>query len=213
MTERYTVAKYPSNTVFVFGSNLAGWHGAGAALDARNEWGARPGVGIGRTGRAYALPTKDEQLQPLSLERIRAEVARFLLCAVEDHGSEFLVTRVGCGLAGYTEDQIAPMFRAAPDNCILPSGWREIADRSVQKFRQAVVRNGAHPWTGEPGWDVLRVVVRSDQTEEDIDDYVDRASEEGNWRLFIRGTMGADQRGLVFYKPHSYSGQWVDLRP
>ena len=214
MTERYTVARHPSNTVFVFGSNLAGRHGAGAALDARIEWGAQHGIGIGRTGRAYALPTKDADMKPLSLGRIRAEVERFIMHAIEDPGSEFLVTRVGCGLAGYTEEQIAPMFRAAPDNCMLPDGWRDLADSLGPRFRQAVDRNGAHPWTGEIGWDVLRVLVRGDQTEEQIDEYIERASEEHAWRLYIQGRVGElEQRCMVFYKPHRYAGQWVDTMP
>lgn len=207
------VAKHPPNTVFVFGSNLAGRHGKGAALEARDQWGAVPGVGQGRTGRCYALPTKDEALKPLSLERIRSEVMRFMLHAAEDQESDFLVTRVGCGLAGYTEEQIAPMFRPAPDNCNLPVGWREIADASGKRFRQMITANGEHPWTGAPGWDVLRVAVRSDVDHEAIEEYIGRATEM-KWRLFMSGELVDGGPAIIFYRPHgSHSDQWLDLRP
>lgn len=110
--------------IFVFGSNLAGRHGAGAALDARNNHGAQPGVGEGLTGSAYALPTKDAALRPRRLRDIRASVERFLAFARERQDLTFLVTRVGCGYAGYSDVDIAPMFAGAPSNCELPEGWR-----------------------------------------------------------------------------------------
>lgn len=110
---------------FVFGSNLAGKHGKGAALTARNEYGAKYGVGVGRTGNAYAIPTKDAQLHPLPLDWIENYVAEFLDYARAHPELEFFVTRVGCGLAGYKETDIKPMFRDAPVNCELPEGWRE----------------------------------------------------------------------------------------
>lgn len=110
--------------IFVFGSNLAGRHGKGAALEARNRYGAEYGVGFGRTGEAYAIPTKDERLEPLPLARIRPYVNVFLAYAASHPEERFNVTRVGCGLAGYTDAEIAPMFATAPANCDLPSGWR-----------------------------------------------------------------------------------------
>ena len=112
------------DSIFVFGSNLAGRHGAGAALHARREHGAVYGVGVGRTGRAYAIPTKCGQLLPLPLSDISAHVLTFLDYARTHHTLTFLVTKVGCGLAGYSESDIAPMFSGASDNCILPDGWR-----------------------------------------------------------------------------------------
>lgn len=111
-------------SVFVFGSNLAGRHGRGAALTARREYGAQYGVGEGPTGRAYAIPTKDERLRVRSLEVIAVSVRRFLEYARSRPDLTFTVTRIGCGLAGYADHQIAPMFRGAPINCDLPEGWR-----------------------------------------------------------------------------------------
>jgi hypothetical protein len=111
--------------VFVFGSNLAGWHGRGAALDAKNYWGAVRGVGKGRTGNAYAIPTKNAMLYPFPLPIIAVWVGGFVEYARERPELTFLVTRIGCGLAGYQDKDIAPMFGDAPANCVLPEGWRE----------------------------------------------------------------------------------------
>lgn len=117
-------------SVFVFGSNYAGRHGAGAALYARNHYGARYGVGKGRQGDAYAIPTKDGYLRSLPLSVIQSYVDEFIEYANKEHDTEFLVTRVGCGLAGYKDGQIAPMFKTAPKNCILPEEWKEYLDES-----------------------------------------------------------------------------------
>lgn len=110
--------------IFVFGSNLAGRHGKGAALFAKNVHGAKYGVGVGRTGNAYAIPTKDEQIRTLTLARIAPYVSEFLAYAKENQHLQFEVTKIGCGLAGYKEHEISPMFRSAPPNCSLPDGWR-----------------------------------------------------------------------------------------
>ena len=110
--------------IFVFGSNLAGRHGRGAALYARQHHGAVYGVGIGRTGNAYAIPTKVCYIKPLSLVHIERYVNQFIAYAQEHPELEFEVTRIGCGLEGYNDDVIAPMFKKAPSNCQLPGGWR-----------------------------------------------------------------------------------------
>lgn len=117
-------------TIFTFGSNAAGRHGKGAALFAKLHHGAVTGVGHGRTGDAYAIPTKDDKLRVLPLSRIRAYVAIFLNYAIRHPELEFTVTRIGCGLAGYKDGDIAPMFAGAPENCILPTGWREQAQEA-----------------------------------------------------------------------------------
>jgi hypothetical protein len=114
--------------IFVFGSNLAGRHGKGAALAAKQQWGAKTGVGEGRTGDAYAIPTKDERLRPRSLAAIKQSVDTFLEYArayqdLYPH-TVFQVTAIGTGLAGYRDEDIAPMFADAPDNCRLPVQFR-----------------------------------------------------------------------------------------
>ena len=117
--------------IFVFGSNMAGRHGKGAALFARQERGAIYGNGYGRQGRSFAIPTKDASLQTLSLEQIKGWVDEFLHYAVDHHYEAFEVTAIGCGLAGYTPEQIAPMFRHAPPNCALPQAFRLILGREI----------------------------------------------------------------------------------
>lgn len=115
--------------IFVFGSNQAGRHGKGAALTAVREHGAIPGQAFGPQGFSFAIPTKDERLRPLPLWRIEMYVEAFLSFArtTQDLHPEltFKVTRIGCGLAGYKDSQIAPMFAGAPANCELPEGWRK----------------------------------------------------------------------------------------
>ncbi len=110
--------------IFVFGSNLAGFHGKGAALYARKYHGAEQYIGVGRTGNAYAIPTKDHRLKTLPLIDIRHYVNGFIRYAGENPDLEFEVTRIGCGLAGYRDQDIAPLFKTAPDNCRLPQNWR-----------------------------------------------------------------------------------------
>ena len=111
--------------IFCFGANLRGAHGKGAALTARKDYGAVYGIGEGRTGNAYAIPTKDANLRTLPLADISESVDAFIRYAYANPDLDFLVTRIGCGLAGYEDHQIAPMFADAPDNCRLPDGWRK----------------------------------------------------------------------------------------
>ncbi len=117
-------------SVFVFGSNLAGRHGAGAAKYAKEHFGAIQGQGRGRQGNSYAIPTKDAKLEPLSLDDIQENVLQFLDYARTHSNTEFVVTRIGCGLAGYSNFDIAPMFKNYPPNCDLDTAWRVILDSS-----------------------------------------------------------------------------------
>lgn len=114
--------------MFVFGSNLAGRHGAGAARFARQKFDAQYGVGSGPTGRSYAIPTKDGQLRVIRLAAIGASIGQFLDYAEQHPDQKFFVTRVGCGLAGYLDREIAPFFKAAPANCSLPDVWRQFIE-------------------------------------------------------------------------------------
>lgn len=113
-----------NNSIFVFGSNLAGRHGAGAALFARKKHGAIYGQGEGRQGNSYAIPTKASPYVRLSLSGIEWYVNRFIQYAIDHPEETFEVTKIGCGLAGYKEENIVPMFANAPENCILPDGWK-----------------------------------------------------------------------------------------
>lgn len=124
-----------SNRVFVFGSNLAGKHGAGAARFALTYHGAIYGQGVGRQGNSYAIPTKGYRMKPLSLALIARHVADFIAYATAHPELRFTVTRIGCGLAGYTDRDIAPFFKGAPGNCELPEGWRELGGEMNKEAR------------------------------------------------------------------------------
>lgn len=110
--------------VFVFGSNLAGRHGKGAALQAAG-WGARRGQGSGRMGNSYAIPTKGFNLEVLPLAEIGKYVDEFIDHALANPDWLFLVTEIGCGLAGYKPIDIAPLFARAlvVNNIWLPQSF------------------------------------------------------------------------------------------
>lgn len=122
----------PTNgEVFVFGSNLAGIHGAGAAKVAAAKFGAQYGHGKGwqfsETGcHSYAIPTKDRNIRTISLEEIKIYVDKFIDITNDTFvlNKGYFVTRIGCGLAGYKDSQIAPMFKGAK-NCSFAEEWRQ----------------------------------------------------------------------------------------
>jgi hypothetical protein len=122
-------------TVFVFGSNLAGRHGKGAALHARKHHGAIYGQGAGLQGSSYAIPTKDAHLRTLPLDEIQRHIVDFKTFAAARSDLTFQVTPVGCGLAGYSPADIGPMFDDAPQNCILPDSFTPYlkSDRAKQR--------------------------------------------------------------------------------
>lgn len=127
---------YGSEPVFVFGSNTSGVHGAGAARYARLNYSAQLGVGRGRTGHSYALPTKGAapQLPTLPLPEVQENVAEFIEYALANPQLEFRVTAVGCGLAGFQNPQIAPLFELAPTNCLMPPEWTSFDELNAHKF-------------------------------------------------------------------------------
>lgn len=111
--------------IFVFGSNLAGRHGKGAALYAARHYGAEYGVGVGRTGNAYAVPTKDRTLKVLPLDVIDKHMQDFLLYASDNNSLRFLLTPVGTGLAGYSKRDIWRLLTKhnVSSNVCLTSSW------------------------------------------------------------------------------------------
>ncbi len=115
-----------SRPVFVFGSNNSGRHGKGAALHAIKAHGAIYGEGWGRQGHSYGIPTKDEHLKPLKIQDIAVHVEWFKVYARLHEHEEFFLTRIGCGLAGFNDEDIAPLFKGSPKNVILPDEWLEI---------------------------------------------------------------------------------------
>ena len=111
--------------VFVFGSNIHGMHGGGAARFAYEHFGAEWSVGEGLTGQCYALPTME------GTDSFHQAVVRFTQCVKENPSLTFLVTAVGCGIAGYSEEQVAPWFAEASqlENVYLPESFWQVLDK------------------------------------------------------------------------------------
>ena len=106
--------------IFVFGSNLQGAHAGGAARIAYNNFGAIWGQGVGLQGQSYGIPTMQG-----GVETVRPYVNEFIQFAKDHPELTFLVTRIGCGIAGFTDAEMAPLFEKAHniENVILPEGW------------------------------------------------------------------------------------------
>ena len=123
MKYKYTpefIDELESNEIFVFGSNLAGMHGGGAARFAYKRFGAVWGQGVGLQGQSYAIPTMQG-----GVETIRPYVDEFIVFAKAHPEYTFLVTPIGCGIAGFKEEEIAPLFKAAlkVENIVLPEAF------------------------------------------------------------------------------------------
>ena len=126
------ISELAENEIFVFGSNLAGAHGGGAARVAYRKFGAVWGEGVGLHGQTYAIPTMQG-----GVRTIKPFVDEFIRFAKESPRLIFLVTRIGCGIAGFQDKDIAPLFKDAIDveNIILPKGFVEcIAHNNTKDY-------------------------------------------------------------------------------
>lgn len=126
MERRFTpdfIRELKPNEFFVFGSNLKGYHGGGAARVAMNKFGAEWGNGVGLQGQSYAIPTMQG-----GVETIQPYVDEFIAFAKQHTQLIFFVTRIGCGIAGFRDEDIAPLFVEAIDieNIILPKSFVDI---------------------------------------------------------------------------------------
>ena len=117
------ITELQPNEIFVFGRNLQGYHGGGAARLAMNKWGAIWGQGIGLQGQTYAIPTMQG-----GVETIRPHVDQFIKVAKNDPEHIYLVTEIGCGIAGFQPEEIAPLFATAVNvtNIWLPRNFWKI---------------------------------------------------------------------------------------
>ena len=114
------ITELKENEIFVFGSNLEGMHGGGAALIAYKKFGAVWGQGVGLQGQSYGIPTMHG-----GVDAIKPYVDEFIEFAQSHHEMRFLVTRIGCGIAGFTDEEIAPLFKECinMDNVLLPRSF------------------------------------------------------------------------------------------
>lgn len=126
------ITELKPSEIFVFGSNEAGIHGAGAAKAAL-KFGAKYGIGIGFYGQTYAIPTKDKYLNSLSLKSISKYVFDFIQFAAANPDYQFMVTAIGTGLAGFKASEIAPLFQnaASLSNVYLPKEFWAFIKESV----------------------------------------------------------------------------------
>ena len=136
-------ASLKDNEIFVFGSNLAGLHGAGAAKLAADKFGAEMGIGEGFTGRCYAFPTKDKYIQTLPLSSIINSAEKLFEVVRNNSDKKFIITAVGCGLAGYTANEIAPIFERFIhlDNVSLPKSFIDTIFPSEYKGYKVTDKN------------------------------------------------------------------------
>jgi hypothetical protein len=119
----------PEGTIFVFGSNDAGFHGAGAAKRALDYYGAKMGPegANGLHGQSYAIPTKDQWIQTKDFEAIKSSIRDFVQFTKGRKDLKFFVTRVGCGLAGLENENVAPIFEGAI-NCSFAEEWKDFLE-------------------------------------------------------------------------------------
>jgi hypothetical protein len=119
-----------NDAIFVFGSNLKGIHGKGAAKVAKERFGAIIGTAEGLRGKSYAIPTKRTPYEPLTLEEVEYYVNRFVQHCSDSWSGFYFLTRVGCGLAGFDDRVIAPMFKGIAklemQSFSIPENWRNI---------------------------------------------------------------------------------------
>lgn len=125
------ITELKPNEIFVFGSNLMGMHGGGAARIAMEQFGAVWGQGVGLQGQSYAIPTMQG-----GVDTIKPYVDEFIAFAKIHPEYTFYVTRIGCGIAGFTDDQIAPLFEHAMDvqNILLPEEFAQIINDAHERF-------------------------------------------------------------------------------
>ena len=174
---------YPAlHPIFVFGSNRSGRHGKGAAKQAEVLYGAKWGEGEGRQGQSYGLPTKDISIEALPLAEIKEHVERFIDYAREHWAEEFMLTRVGCGLAGHHDWEVGPLFAEAPANVFLPGLWEPY--RSGEQAAPRIIVTGSRSVT-DRAW---------------IDDKLDRIFSSLTARPIIvsGGTRGPDLFGEAY---------------
>ncbi|MFW2097730.1 hypothetical protein ACG9ZL_16115 [Acinetobacter sp. ULE_I057] len=131
----------PEDTVFVFGSNMAGTHQGGAAKSAHLHFGATKGVGRGWAGQSFAIPTMNEHLQQMPLSQIQHYIDDFKIYTKNHPKIKYFITSVGCGVAGYKVEEIAPMFKGISRNVIFPASFRPFVEKTLPKLTQKLLHS------------------------------------------------------------------------
>lgn len=134
--DRTRIRRLPENHILLFSSNTRGAHGAGLAKDAHSFFGAKYGQSFGFQGQCYAVPTRiyhtrkvnNSMFENMTLKAIGQHVKLFFEDAKKNPHLVFVITRIGCGLAGYTDEDIAPFFTNPLSNMVLPMEWINLID-------------------------------------------------------------------------------------
>ena len=128
MTTPQKIESLKENQIFVFGSNLNGNHIGGAAKQAVEMFGAIEGQGEGSQGQSYAFPTLDKKMKQVSKKSLIQSRDTLYACALSNPTKQFLVTKIGCGIAGFTEDEMKEVFYNTnnPKNIVFPAGWVKV---------------------------------------------------------------------------------------
>lgn len=182
--------------VFVFGSNREGRHGLGAALEARQNWGAVYGQAKGRQGNSYAIVTKElrKGFAAVTLDEVRTGVEEFLVYAREHTDIAFRVTPIGCGHAGFKPEQIGPLFEDAPDHVFLPE---EFGGDGV-RWGMGLPHQKLSKKTGAPSLD--KTVMEQ---------YLSILPERSKQLTFIKTLMGKRSRDTACSYMESYESFWL----
>lgn len=133
------------DTIFVFGSNMAGTHAGGAAKIALQHFGATKGVGRGWAGQSFAIPTMNEHLQQMPLSQIQHYIDDFKIYVKHHPKMKFFITAVGCGVAGYKVEEIAPMFKGIGQKVIFPASFRPFVEKTLPKLNQKLLQTFIDP--------------------------------------------------------------------
>lgn len=197
-----------SDKIFVFGSNLSGRHGKGAAKLAKSWFGAVNGIGEGITGNTYALPTKDHNLESLPLDTIQNHINIFLEHTTKNPNTQFMITRLGCGLAGYKDEEIAELFYnfftkndiEKPANILLPFIWEQKLF-GLHKNSIKIIVAGGREFDDYP------------LLENRIDHIIKNIKNTNSITIVSGGARGADSLGEKYAKEHKlnlekYPAEW-----
>ena len=111
--------------VFIFGSNKNGNHLGGAAKQAYDNFGAKWGIGEGLIGKSYAFPTLNKEMKKVSKSNFMLSICKLFDCCNENKDKKFLMTKIGCGIAGFGEREVQHNldYYEKPDNLIMPDDW------------------------------------------------------------------------------------------
>lgn len=186
------------NQIFVFGSNLQGHHAGGAARVAHRKFGAIWGQGVGLQGQSYAIPTMQG-----GVETIKPYVDEFIQFAKNHQEYTFLVTRIGCGIAGFKDSEIAPLFRDAVNcgNVILPRSFAEVL--SLPEATRRTLMKNAHGQVRTLADIVIALnkenhYTSPDDALRDLHDYFQRIKRGGDETAFIALRILWNSLGKVF---------------